>query len=527
MPVVFSHLRARTMLVSAILLCLVAGCATAPAAADDPARGAPPGLESFYDQALAFGPCAGFATTDADAAYYTTAGLECARLTVPLDYSDPGGRTAQLGVLRAPATGEPVGSLVVNPGGPASPGMSFAAQLATFAQQGLLPGYGRIAERFDLVGFDMRGTGASTPTVDCFTDAQRQGDQLVASFFFGGETWSEDETRRVAASCAAGSGGAGVISQLARRDTGGDLAVLRAALGDDQLNFFGFSYGTRLGAVYAETFPGRVRTMVLDGGMDPDLGIADRMVQQFTGFQRSFDAMATACAAAGDCVLGDDPAVATERFHQLVRPLLDGPVPAGPDRELTYRAAMEAVLFSLYQQSSWSTITGGLAELAAGRGDTLLAARDRAHQRQGDGSYSTFLEGAFATHCNDRERLSPEQETAMRERMLQAAPFLDDGRDRTARDGCEHWPAEPTLGSPYATDVDGVAQTLVVSVTGDPASPHEGGIGLADTLGAALLTVEGEQHGAVLVAANACVDGIVTDYLIELKAPPADARCSL
>ncbi|ANY10465.1 hypothetical protein AFB00_27845 [Pseudonocardia sp. HH130630-07] len=503
------------------MLCLAAGCATAPAAIG-PAPGAPPPeLAEFYDQELAFGSCTDYATTDDEAEVYRVVGnLECARLTVPLDYADPGGRTVELAVLRVAASGERIGSLVVNPGGPAGPGTSFAAALSTF------PGYPPLGERFDLVGFDMRGTGGSTPTVDCFSDAERREDRLIATFLFGGETWDEAETRRVAERCAEGSGGADVISHLGSRDTARDIDVLRGVLGDEQLTFFGASYGTRLGAVYAETFPDRVRAMVLDGGMDPNLGIRDRMIQQFAGFQRSFETMAAACAAAGNCPLGDDPAQATARFHELVRPLTENPVPVGADRELTHRGAIEAVLFNLYGVEKWPTITAGLTELAAGRGDALLAARDAAHQVQDDGSYSTFVEGAFATHCNDRERFSPEQETDMRRAMLQAAPFLDDGLGRTARDVCEHWPAEPTLGTPYATDVQGLPPTLVVSVTGDPSSPHAGGIALADTLGSELLTVEGERHGAVLVPGNGCVDDIVTRYLIDLEVP-TDARCRL
>ena len=512
-------LRPRSLVASVVLLCLAAGCSTAPAPADDPVLKTPPELDSFYSQELAFGPCAEYAITDKDTSYFGIDALECARLTVPLDYDDPAGRTAELGVLRIPARGDPTGSLVVNPGGPASPGMSYAVDLTAS------PGYERIAEQFDLVGFDMRGTGASTPTVDCFTDAERRDDRLVASFLFGGETWSESETARVAQSCAEGPGGAEVISHLGSRDTARDMDVLRAALGDDRLNFLGTSYGTRLGAVYAEMFPRNVRTMVLDGGIDPNLRIQDRMVQQFAGFQRSFDAMAADCAAAGDCPLGDDPTQATARFQQLVRPLVDEPLPVGPDRQLTHRGALEAVLFSLYRQSEWPEITDGLAALAEGRGDSLLATRDGAHELQSDGSYTTYLEGAFATHCNDRERLSPEQETAMRRQMLAAAPFMDDGRNLQARDACEAWPAEPTLDAPYATNIDGSPRPLVVSVTGDPASPHEGGVALAETLGAGLVTVEGEQHGAVLVG-NSCIDDTVVDYLISAEAP-ADAHCTL
>lgn len=443
------------------------------------------------------------------------------RLSVPLDYDDPAGRTIELGILKVPATGKPIGSLVVNPGGPASPGMSFAAQLKSTA------GYPAIGQRFDVVGFDMRGTGASTPTVDCFTDSERSTDHLMASFFFGGETWTETETRAAVKKCAEGSGGPDVISHLGSRDTARDMDVLRAVVGDQKLTYFGASYGTRLGAVYAAMFPTKVRALVLDGGIDPTLGIESRMVQQFTGFQRAFDAMATDCATATSCPLGADPKAATAAFHKLVRPLVDKPIPVGAGRMLTHRDAVEAVLFALYNKSNWPVIADGLTELAAGRGELLLAVRDQAHLRQPDGSYPTFLEGAYATHCNDRERLTSRQETAMRDRMLAAAPFMDDGRNRQARDVCEHWPAAPTLGYPYAVNITGLPPTVVVSVTGDPSAPHEGGIGLARALGSRLLTVDGAQHGAVLVPGNKCVDDAVTTYLIELETPQTDARCTL
>ncbi|MEU4532526.1 alpha/beta hydrolase [Micromonospora ureilytica] len=482
----------------------------------------PTGLAGFYEQELDYGACKDFAVTEADAKALAIKGLECAWLTVPLDYEEPTGKTIELGVLRVRADGDPIGSLVLNPGGPAAPGVSFAAKMATTA------GYLKLYNDFDLVGFDMRGTGSSTPAVDCFTDAERDDDELLASFLFGGETWGEDKTRQVARTCAKGSGGDEVISHLGSRDTARDMDVLRAVLGDSQLNFMGASYGTRLGAVYAEMFPGHLRAMVLDGGMDPNLGISDRMVQQYTGFQRSFDAWATACAAAGECPVGDDPAQATAKFQQLVRPLIDDPVPGRAGRELTYRSAVEAVLRSLYSQKvGWPAITQGLTELAAGRGDSLLAARDGSQERAGDGSYSQFLEGALATHCNDRERFDPQQETQMRKRMLQAAPFMDDGRELQARDVCEHWPSEPTLNYPYAAGVDALPPTLVVSITGDPAAPHEGGVALANSLGSSLLTVEGEQHGVVFHGGSDCVNSAVADYLIKLKVPASDARCKL
>lgn len=515
-----THRTALALLV-AVVLALSAGCGPGRTPGKDPAGSAPPGLERFYAQKLAYGTCAEYATTERDVQLFADERLQCGRLSVPLDYDDPGGRTIELGILRVPATGTPIGSLVVNPGGPASSGMSFAAQLRATT------GYPAIGQRFDLVGFDMRGTGASTPTVDCFTDAERSTDHLMASFFFGGETWTEAETRAAAKKCSDGSGGADIISHLGSRDTAHDMDVLRAVVGDQKLTYFGASYGTRLGAVYAAMFPGKVRALVLDGGIDPTLGIEKRMVQQFAGFQRAFDAMANECATARNCPLGTDPKAATAAFHKLVRPLVDKPIPVGADRVLTHRDAVEAVLFALYHKSDWPVIVDGLTELAAGRGNLLLTVRDQAHLRQRDGSYPTFLEGAYATHCNDRERLTPRQETAMRHRMLGAAPFMDDGRNRQARDVCEHWPAAPRLDYPYVTDTTGLPPTLVVSVTGDPSAPHEGGIGLARALGSSLLTVEGAQHGAVLVPGNKCVDDAVTTYLTELETPQADAHCTL
>ena len=269
--------RFRSLALLAALPLIAGGCTSTVPPADTPMPTPPTGLETYYEQTLDYGDCRGFATTAADAKALAIQGLECARLTVPLDYEDPAGKTIELGVLRVRADGDPIGSLVLNPGGPASPGVSFAATMATTA------GYQKLYRDFDLVGFDMRGTGSSTPAVDCFTDAERDDDELLASFLFGGETWDEDKTRQVARACAKGSGGEDVVSHLGSRDTARDMDVLRAVLGDSQLTFMGASYGTRLGAVYAEMFPDHLRAMVLDGGMDPHLGIRDRMVQQYAG----------------------------------------------------------------------------------------------------------------------------------------------------------------------------------------------------------------------------------------------------
>ena len=484
----------------------------------------PVGLERFYNQKLTFGPCQSYATTDADAKTFASDAYECARMEVPLDYTKPGGRTAQIALLRVPAKGEPgkrVGSLLVNPGGPGGSGMSHAAFVATTL------GEHPVTQRFDLIGFDPRGVAASTPKLDCFTDAEREADVMVNSFNSGGKDYTEEQTRQFYQQCAARSGGEDVLAHAGTRDAVRDMDVLRAVLGDQKLNFFGQSYGSRLGAIYAETFPQNVRALVLDGAVDPALGTVARRIVLFAGFQKAFDNMVAFCAKSPTCPLGTDPKQASAVFQQLMEPLIDKPVTTADGSKVTYTAAIEGVLTALYSEAGWPAIILGITELKAGRGDTLLFLRNLASQRRADGSYGNGQESLLAINCLDEERNTPGQETAMTREVFKVAPFLNHGRTVNARDLCEHWPVKPTVGYPYAQNIKGLPKTLVVSITRDPATPHTGGISLAKTLGASLLTVEGERHGVALVANNACVDNIVADYLIDLKLPADGATCTL
>ena len=315
-PVRRSRPTALALLATAVLTALAACSAPTPAVvapssvdasatAAPPSVGAvPPGLERFYAQTLSWGPCSAFAGPDDEAAFAEKR-YECARLEVPLDYAAPTARTAQLGVLRLEASGAKIGSLVVNPGGPGASGMSAVPSLF-----GSGPGAeGPLTARFDVVGLDPRGVGASTPTIDCLTDAEwevERGD-LDVDPSPAGVAQTEDENRRYAQRCT-DRVGADVLAHVGTRDAARDLDVLRAALGDPQLTYLGFSYGTRLGSTYAEDFPQNVRALVLDGALDPSQSTVDRSVAQAAGFQQAFDAFAAECARQGDCPLGTDPA---------------------------------------------------------------------------------------------------------------------------------------------------------------------------------------------------------------------------
>jgi len=283
----------------------------------------PQGLARFYEQALTFGPCDSYATTSADATTFADKRFSCARLEVPLDYQNPEGRTAQIALLRVTAKGQPatrIGSVLLNPGGPGFSGMSYAATVADALAAS------PITQQFDLIGFDPRGVGASTPALDCFTDAEREADVTLSTLNAGVEDYTEDETRQLYKGCVQRSGGEDVLAHVGTRDVARDMDVLRAVLGDKKLTFAGSSYGTRLGAVYAEMFPLNVRAMVLDGAVDPTTGTAARRLVQFAGFQRGFENMAAFCAKSPDCPLGSDPDQATAAFQQLLQPLIDTPI---------------------------------------------------------------------------------------------------------------------------------------------------------------------------------------------------------
>ncbi|GAA2428532.1 alpha/beta hydrolase [Actinomadura vinacea] len=439
---------------------------------------------------------------------------------MPLDYQKPEGKQAELALLRVPARGkDPIGSLVLNPGGPGCPGTDHAALTAAWARS-------PITERFDLVGFDPRGVGASKPALDCHTDAARDRDAKLTTIPAGLDVWTEQQTHRLVKQCAKRSGGKQVLAHVGTRDVARDMDVLRQALGDDKLSYAVSSYGTRLGAVYAEMFPKKVRALVLDAAVDNLNGTRKRRLQQAAGMQAAFERLAAACATEQkqDCPLGTDPERATQELQKLLRPLIDKPARTSDGRELTFRQAVDGVDTALYSKASRPTAIAGIAELKAGKGDTLLKLRDSSHGRTADGAYSAASEATMAINCLDEERSTPEQETALAREWHKAAPYSDPIRE--VRDGCEQWPVKPTLGHPYATGIKGLPDTLTVSVTGDAITPHQGGINLAKTLNGSLLTVEGEQHGAILPG-NACINKAVAAYLIDLKSPADGARCKL
>lgn len=499
---------------------MMSACTTGPAPETSTTEA---DLSRFYDQELRFGSCEDYAVTELqEQTFAAVTRAECARLTVPVDYDHPDDGTTELAVTRMAASGDAKGSVVVNSGGPGGSGQLQAI----IASVGLKDT--PITEHYDIVGIDPRGVSASSPDIDCISDEQTDKSGFVFPAGVVQGSWTAEDTRRIADECVKRSGGEQFLAEVGTPNVARDMDVLRAVLGDEKLTYIGQSYGTRLGAVYAEMFPSRVRALVLDGAQDPTLQSAERKVMQYAGFQRSFDLMADACTQQPDCVLGQDRGRALERFHEIVRPLIDTPATTSSGRPVDYNTAIGAVIGGLYQSTTWPAVQAGIAELTHGKGDALLALSDGFAERGSGGVWSNYLEANVVINCMDEQRRTPKEEEHLRAQIWEEAPFLDPGKSiEGARDGCEAMPGDTELTYPYAQNITGLPDTLTISITGDPTTPYEGGVTLADTLGGALLTVKGEQHTVAMGGASSCVNDAVSDYVIDLKVPDEGATCTL
>lgn len=447
---------------------------------------------------------------------------QCGTVSVPVDYAKPEGPQAQLAVIRIPARGERIGVLVVNPGGPG------ASAVDTVAGMGAALADTEILRRFDLVGIDPRGVGHSTPALRCRTDAEFDAyrREPMTDYSPAGVAHIESLYRQFARQCLDRMGAdflAGVGTASAARD----MDEVRAALGEEQINYLGFSYGTKLGAAYAERYPERVRAMVLDGAVNPELDPIASSIQQMTGFQRAFDNYAADCAQSAGCPLGTDPAAFVDRFHALVDPLAQRPAATTDPRGLSYQDALTGTVNALYTPRYWTYLTSGLLGLArrTDPGDLLLLADDYQH-RDDSGHYQNLQDASTAIRCVDAPYPTEEAAWVEADRTIrQVAPFASYGgfTGHAPRDVCAMWPVPPT-STPHPASSPGPGKVVVVSTTGDPATPYVAGVNLARQMGAALITFDGAQH-TVVFNGDACVDTAVVDFLVDSVQPPAGLRC--
>ncbi|UXA11434.1 alpha/beta hydrolase [Mycobacterium sp. SMC-8] len=496
---------------------LIAALAVTSAASCPSAAAAPPDAEQPYSTAPVWGSCSSWVP---DTSRIPAA--QCGTVAVPVDYAEPDGARADLAVIRVPASGSRIGVLVVNPGGPG------ASAVDTIASMGAALAGTEIGSHFDLVGIDPRGVGHSTPQLRCRTDAEFDAFRAepLADYSPAGVAHIEEVMRTFAARCLDRMG-ADFLASVGTATAARDMDVVRAALGEDRINYLGFSYGTQLGAVYATRYPDRVRAMVLDGAVDVSLDPITESLNQQAGFQKAFQEYAADCAESAGCPLGTDPAQFVARFQQLVDPLVNRPAATDDPRGLSYQDAITGTVSGLYSQRYWPYLTSGLLGLQRGTdpGDLLLLADDY-QQRDRNGHYKNRQDAFNAIRCIDAV-YPPDPATWVEadRRSREIAPFLSHGpfTGYAPRDVCAMWPVPPTPVVGVATS-PGPGKVVVVSTTGDPATPYESGVNLARQLDARLISFEGTQH-TVVFNGDACVDTATVEFLVNSTLPPDGLRC--
>jgi pimeloyl-ACP methyl ester carboxylesterase len=447
---------------------------------------------------------------------------KCATITVPVDHAKPGGAQTQLAVIRVPATGSRVGALMINPGGPGASAVdAVAAAAANLANTD-------VGLHFDLVGFDPRGVGYSSPHLRCRTDAEFDAwrREPMVDYSPAGVAHIEQLYQQFADRCV-NRMGADFLGNAGTATVARDMDVVRQALGETQINFLGYSYGTQLGTAYAEAFPQNVRAMVLDGAVDPTVDAVEATVQQMASFQVAFNDYAADCMKAADCPLGTDPDQAVARFHDLVNPLVNAPAHTSDPRGLSYQDAITGTIDALYTQRYWKYLTSGLLGLQRGTdpGDLLMLADDY-QGRNESGHYSNLQDAFTAIRCVDEPTpTDPAVWVDADRRIRDLAPFVSYG-DFTGfapRDVCSFWPV-PATSQPHEAQSPGPGKVVVVSTTHDPATPYQAGVNLAQQLQGSLITNEGTQH-TVVFTGNQCVDSAVSQFFTDLTSPPNNLRC--
>ena len=441
--------------------------------------------------------------------------VDCGYLAVPLDYADPDGEQIELFVARHNALDPEnrIGSLLVNPGGPGFGG----SVLAFAATQIYSPS---ILDRFDIIGWDPRGTGESVPAVDCVDDYDEW-------FTEGDITPDTDEERQAGIALVEDYVGiclennAEFIEHVGTNNSARDMDSIRQALGEETISYFGFSYGSELGAVWATLFPETVRAAILDGAADPNADAIDASIQQRRGFEEALGRFLARCSSDRTCAFhnGGD---AEGAFDDFMEEIDENPLPTREGRpDLTRGMALTAVGQAMYDQLYWSTLESALAAAASGNGSELLDLWDAYYQRQPDGTYGNELEAFLAIGCADEEeRFTVAEADSFIPRVQAAAPRF---APSTLGDySCTFWPAalDPRV------DVTGIGAgpIVVIGTTGDASTPLASTRNMAEALqDGRLVIVDAEQHTGY--SASECAQDVVDRYLIDLEAPDNETEC--
>ena len=443
-------------------------------------------------------------------------GVETGSMVVPVDYANPTAGTFDLFLARhkAPAATR-IGSLLVNPGGPGFGGSDFAIYADQIYSRALL-------DHFDIIGWDPRGTGLTEPAIDCIDDYDH--------FFAGTDITPDDDAERqqlvdlaqeFAGDCEAKN--ADILPYVTTNNSARDMDMIRQALGEATISYFGFSYGSELGATWATLFPGTVRAAVLDGAADPNASFLESGLQQSEGFEGTLSTFLAQCSADTSCAFNNN-GNAEGAFDALMQALDNQPIPTYPDRPaLTRSMALTGVAQAMYSESYWPQLERSLSDAQYGDGAGLLDLYDSYYQRRADGTYDNSLEAFQSIVCmDDPERLTVAEEDASAADYQAVSPRFAPGT--TGSYFCTFFP--PSIDPRVTITGAGAGPILVMGTTGDPATPLSSTEAMAAALeDGRLVVVTADQHTGYGV--NQCSYDVVDNYLIDpvANAPADGTRC--
>jgi pimeloyl-ACP methyl ester carboxylesterase len=448
--------------------------------------------------------------------------LRCTKLTVPLDYAAPSGGTVDVAITMSPARKPKarIGVLLVNPGGPGASGTKFVRQLQRGFSSALL-------DRFDVVGWDPRGVG-STGQIRCLATTAAYDKFYAVDPDPDSPTEVRDlvsAAKEFAAGCASRNP-AEVLRTAGTANVVRDMESIRVALREEQISFFGFSYGTLLGLRYADAFPTRVRAFALDGILSPTADTVERSVQQAAGFDRALNGFLAGCQKGG-CGWVRTGESASGAFDRLARSLdLKALIVTrrGATRRLGPGEFTTGVLAALYsRESGWPVLRQALTKADDGDGSAMLNLFDAYADRERSG-YGNIADANAAVNCVDVESPRGDAEfVTLADRLAATSPRF--GRlAGYSSIVCGFWPV-PSTGVTTPVVARGSAPILLIGTTRDPATPYVWAQSAARALdNAVLLTYDSDGHTAYLTG-NLCIRRYVDRYLVDTETPPPESTC--
>ena len=451
------------------------------------------GLDGYYAQQLDWSDC--------------NDGFECATFSVPIDYANPADGAMQISAIRKLATGTAIGSLVLNPGGPGGSGIEYTTYAEFVVSETL-------RENFDIVGFDPRGVGASTP-VECLNDEQTEN--YIALDGSPDDQTEVDQAQAMselfAKSCATNS--PETFKFLDTVSATRDIDILRELLGDEKLNWLGKSYGTFLGATYADLFPERVGRMLLDGAIDPTLTNEQLSYGQALGFELALERFVDDCSTKSDCPLSASGSAGVSEVGDLLVNLDANPITLDDGRQFTQAMGTLGIVGSLYdKQYGWPELRTNLGLAFEGDFSGLATSVDFYTGRQSNGTFKDNSNDAIAAiNCLDRpDRATTEKTVALASEWKIVAPNFGEYL-AWSNISCSYWQAEAT-GTPKEITASGTPTILVVGTVNDPATPYAWSQALASQLSkGVLLTLDGDGHTAYYQGSK-CIDEIVDNFYL-------------